>query len=114
MAYRDLMELCKDYLDLPAEYVRDREIWKERKTEEKKSSAKLVSLRSDRVSGYWEKVKRIKVEGKELCLSFNKVEGCKEPGCKRAHKCAYMERGETDKVCGASHTKISHLEMHRK
>ena len=67
--------------------------------------------RPKRVSAedYWELVKSIKVDGKEICILFNKRAGCKDKRCRKAHKCAFLEGGESKSVCGLNHSKFEHV-----
>ena len=114
MSYKEVWEQSKEYLDNPNEYIRHSgQDNKQRSHDFKKPDAKtqVVNRRPTAGSNYWDLVKKIKLEGKEICLEFNKDGGCKLRGCRRAHKCCYMERGETNKVCGAEHSKHKHMSL---
>ena len=118
LTYKEALEQSKEYLDTPYEYVSHYNI----DDEKQKNNANNANKRSNanngnntnnkrisKASEYWEQVKKLKIDGKEICIEFNKMEGCKEGNrCRKAHKCAYMERGEMKQVCGGRHSKTKH------
>ena len=118
LTYKEVLEQAKEYLETPNNYVRrdvenrDTKHSMPVKREFIKNSFVNSSNKKFKPTDYWELVKNIKVEGNEICLDYNKLEGCKEGNsCRRAHRCAYMERGEMKRVCGRRHSKVKHHEM---
>lgn len=54
-----------------------------------------------------------KCRGKDFCLDYNLKSDrggpkCTDRGCRMAHNCAFVPRGES-KACGGSHSKVDHF-----
>ena len=127
LTYKEILEQSKEYLEMPADFIRidtnDHQNY--HRTESSnfnhKSSFNSSSNqdydqrnKEDRPKRmkpeeFWELVKAIKLDGKEICLYYNQKAGCRDRRCRKAHKCAFMEAGETRKVCGANHSKGEHI-----
>ena len=120
MTYKEVLEQSKEYLETPSNFVqRDNDGRESKHTVPVKKGFGNISTNNSnnynkkfKATDYWELVKTIKLDGKEICLDFNKMDGCKESNrCRKAHRCAYMERGEMKRVCGGRHTKVKHHEF---
>ena len=119
MSFKEVYDQSKEYLESPGEFVRMTTGGGGSFTRDKKDAKKEIrkpwisdtgDSRKRSIISFWELVKKIKIDGQDICLDFNKVEGCKDKRCARIHRCCYMERGDTSKVCGEKHSKIQHLE----
>lgn len=60
------------------------------------------------------KAKSLKVNGRYLCLDYNRQEGCKERTCRLSHACAYLLKGQMNKLCGEKHSKLEHSQKSRR
>merc|ERR1711874_122570 len=126
MSFKEVMEVAKDKIENVNDYfptgmgngsnpgsrVAGGGWKKEKEKKEKLDSSEGVKERMKRF------VNGNKVNGKEYCLDYNiKGEdgkpGCQSRGCKLAHNCTYVPRGES-KPCGGRHSKLNHFDLGRK
>ena len=123
MTFKEVMEVAKDKLNVhdyfPATASNNfatggrsgngGKVWN-------KTSGGRAGPRNDNTSELKERMKRMvkdhKINGREICLDYNKTEfgevGCKDRLCKKAHACAWVDRGQT-KPCGGKHSKGEHF-----
>lgn len=125
MTYKEVMDLAKDKIENVNDYFptgtgnsfnppvqrRAGGDWKKDK-DKKENSAKDIKERMKMF------IKGHKVNGRDYCLDYNiKGEGgksgCQDRGCKLAHNCAYVPRGES-KPCGGRHAKPNHFDFGKK
>ena len=127
MTYKEVLEVAKDKMENVNEYFPGNgsnttwtskgggENWKRQSGPGKKEFQERT------VGSIKEFTRRIlkdqKFEGKDFCIEYNTKgenggHSCKERGCKKAHNCAYVPRGET-KACGGKHTKMDHWQKTR-
>ena len=134
LTYKEILEQSKEYLEMPSDFIQmetnDQPYHRpESQSFNHKPSFNTASNqnsnfnqnsnynqrnREDRPKrmkpeDFWELVKSIKVDGKEICIHFNQKAGCKDRRCRKAHKCAFMEVGESKRVCGGGHSKYEHV-----
>ena len=139
LTYKEVLEQSKEYQETPTEFVRP-DNTNQGRQENPRFNNQRVSYnqrqgnnqggnqrqgnnqgggnqrQGPKANDYWESVKKIKLEGKNICVYFNKLEGCKDSSdrCRNIHRCAYMERGETNRVCGGKHSKPNHWDSKNK
>ena len=127
MTYKEVLEVAKDKMENVNDYFPGNgsnttwtskgggENWKRQSGPGKKEFQERT------VGSIKEFTRRIlkdqKFEGKDFCIEYNTKgenggHSCKERGCKKAHNCAYVPRGET-KACGGKHTKMDHWQKTR-
>ena len=119
LSYKEVLEQSKEYLETPSDYVQAvtnniaNTVANNSKKQEftKKVGGRENGPKRLKPTDFWELVKNIKIDGRDICIDYNKLEGCKENRCSKMHKCAYMERGETKRVCEGRHSKVKHHEL---
>ena len=128
LTYKEILEQSKEYLDTPSDFIQSEANDQQQYKQEAVHFQPKPHFNSSSNSGqnygqksredrpkrmkpedFWDMVKSIKLDGKEICVSFNQKIGCKDRRCRRAHKCAFMELGETKRVCGSNHSKYEHV-----
>ena len=128
LTYKEILEQSKEYLEMPSDFIQidsndhqpylrtESNNYNQRSSFNSGSNQNFNQPKPKRMKPeeFWDLVKSIKMDGKEICKHYNMRVGCIDKRCRKAHKCAFMEAGETRKVCGGNHSKFEHVSSNYK